>query len=785
MYISNEFIKANDLVATMENKVPAPYFRKSFELDFVPLKAEITVCGLGFYELYINGVNITKGPLAPYISNPDDVCYYDNYDITKYLVKGKNAVALILGNGFRNPYGGFIWDFDKALFIGPVTLALCLEVSGEGKEFKMEADESFKTHSSPILWNDIRMGFGYDSNLEINGWNLPDFDDSSWDNAKKCTSPKGVKKICEAEPIAVMKEIAPVKITHYDKLPFAYESHAPGSKPLPETVRENVYVYDFGENGSGVTKLKINGKKGQKITIRHSDSLNQGKFTINNIMFMRDDPVKTYYFDYGQVDEFILKGGEEELIPRFKFDGFQYAYVEGLEEEQATKDALTYIMMSSDLKERASFECSDEVINTFQRCARRSDLSNFFYFPLDCPHREKNGWTGDASMSSEHMLLNLTPEKSFKEWLLNIRKSQNTEGAIPGIVPTGGWGFAWGNGPTWDSVMVHLPYYTYKYTGDTQIIEENMSMIMRYLTYVYGRRDEKGLVHIGLGEWCDPFKCEENGYKVVSPLEVTDSIMVYNIAKKAEFLFDVIGRKNEKNYAKAIAEEMKETIRKELIDDDLVVLGNCQTSQTFALATGIFNDDEFEKASKKLVEIIHRDGDINTCGMIGLRYIYHILSKIGESDLAFDLITNKSRSCYGNWLIYDPNMTTLYENFVRYDGSISSKNHHFLGDMTSWFIQCLAGLKPNPNVNDITYFEISPSFVKKLDYAKAHYNSVCGKIFVNWERKNKKIVLKLELPKGTKADIILPKGYAFENGDKTQNIVAKENISLEKIIVGE
>lgn len=156
--------------------------------------------------------------------------------------------------------------------------------------------------------------------------------------------------------------------------------------------------------------------------------------------------------EYAQTDVYICKGGYEEFAPKFKYDGFRYAIVEGLEKEQATSETLTFLEMSSDLKERASFNCSDEVLNKLQEITRRSVLSNFFYFPTDCPHREKNGWTGDAAVSAEHILLNLTAEKSLKEWLLNIRFAQREDGALPGIVPTGGWGFKWGNGPMWDSV---------------------------------------------------------------------------------------------------------------------------------------------------------------------------------------------------------------------------------------------------------------------------------------------------------------------------------------------
>ena len=127
MKFSDKFIKADDALCDFENHVNAPYMRKKFNIPFKPQKAAITKCGLGFYELYINGKNITKGPLAPYISNTDDVCYYDNYDITDILTEGDNAVGILLGNGFRNCFGGAVWDIEKASCRGAVTAALCIE----------------------------------------------------------------------------------------------------------------------------------------------------------------------------------------------------------------------------------------------------------------------------------------------------------------------------------------------------------------------------------------------------------------------------------------------------------------------------------------------------------------------------------------------------------------------------------------------------------------------------------------------------------------------------------
>lgn len=778
MKLSERFIRANNDLCDFGSFIPAPYFRKSFMLDFQPDSAEITICGLGFYELYINGSQITKGPLAPYISNTDDVCFYDSYDIAKLLKKGENVVGVLLGNGMRNAYGGFIWEFDKASSRGPVTLAICLEASGEGKRMEFCADESFKTHPSPILYDDLRMGYCYDARLEVPGWDKPGFDDSAWANAIDGEAPKGIKKLCQAEPITKAKEIQPVEIKKYNRLPFAYFGTTPDALPREETIRENVYVFDFGINTAGVTRLKINGSPGQKITVRHGEYLQGGRFSVNTTCFLqkgRPDEYISRYLNYAQTDVFICKGGEEIFEPKFKYDGFRYAYVEGLLDDQIADDTLILVEMNSDLSEKGSFTCSDDSLNRLQENCRRSDLSNFYYFPTDCPHREKNGWTGDVQVSAEHMLINLTAEKSLREWLLSLRLSQSASGDFPGIVPTGGWGY--GHGPCWDSVSVYLPYFLYKYTGDKSVISENSEMMMRYLTYAMTLRDARGIIPTGLGDWADPFRHYNNG-KIAAPVEVTSTFTVYDIAKKASFLFH---QAELWDYAKTVSEfadVLYADIRRNLIDfETMTVLGSCQTAQVLGIAFGIFTEKELPAARARLMQIIHAAGDINTCGMVGIRYLFHVLSDMGEAELAYHIITSKARSCYGYWLANGA--TTMWESFRPMDNdAVDSRNHHFMCDISSWFIQALAGLKPNPHADDIRYFEISPNFIKQLDFAKAEYMSVCGKVSVSWKRRNGKFLLGIELPEGTSGDVILKGGYRLFGGADRIHLEGKSNVML-------
>lgn len=770
---STKFICATKDYTTYTHHVPAPYFRKSFVLedtffDNTSEKAScsITLCGLGFYDLYINGTRITKGILAPYISNPDDILYYDTYDLTPYVHPGKNILGFHLGNGFMNAPGGQIWDFDKASFRGAPRLAFTLQIqNADGAIINMEADETVKTSPSPVLFDDERCGCFYDARKEIPLWADPSFDDSNWANALYAETPKGEPRLCEAEPIICSEVLSPLTIR-----PCTLADYHPRgdvvreADPLPLKVKDG-YLYDFGKNISGTVQLTIRGQKGQQVDLQFCEYIDpEGHPDYSNINFFPEG--------YAQRDIYILKGdGVEIFEPVFTYHGFRYCIVLGLTEEQATKDLLKAKSCHSDLKERGTFSCSDEIFNQLQEMTRRSDLANFFYFPTDCPHREKNGWTGDAAASCEHMLLNLTAETSLKEWCRNLVKAQNKEGALPGIVPTGGWGFAWGNGPAWDAALTYLPYYVYQYTGDKTILEENADAILKYAFYILSRADEKGLIHVGLGDWL-PITT------IRSPLEVTDSITVLSILYKAAFIFRELHRYDLEHILLIYHGKLREAIRDNLIDEDtLTVEGHCQTSQALALYHHVFDPEEEEEAFQVLMDIIHEDGDKLDCGFLGMRYLFRVLADHGEADLACSLIRGPEYPSYGNFV--RRGLTTLPEDFAPEDSFPKSLNHHFFGDVSAFFIEYLAGLRPNPFLRDPSEIMVAPLFVKSLSFAEASYKNENGSISVRWGRSHeKKIELHIEITGNFHGAIRLPKGYMVSGEEVTSLPLTSGDILL-------
>ncbi len=737
MNFPNQFIAATTRFTTLDKGVPAPYLRKTIVAQQAET-AELLITACGFYKLYWNGEEITKGLLAPYISNTDDLVYYDRYTVS--LKKGQNVLGILLGNGLQNNEGGHIWEFDKAAFRSAPKVAFSLTFDGK----TVESDTTVKTAPSPIVFDDYRFGVHYDATKEINGWNLPDFDDSHWAKVIPAATPKGEKRLCECEPIVYGEEIKPVTVTPMD---------------------DGSYLYDFGVNHTGVCRLTVEGTAGQTIEWQHGESMVDGKMDVAAIWFEREwwERDKTIVHK----DVYICKGeGEEVYTPCFTYHGFRYVTVRGITKAQATPHLFTFCTLHSDLTVCGGFATSHPAVQTLYDITRRSVISNFHYFPTDCPHREKNGWTADAALSAEQTLLQFAAQTSYKEWMHSIVKAQDDRGALPGIVPTGGWGFEWGNGPAWDSILFYLPWFVYRYRGDLSLTLEAADAMIRYFNYLDTRKDTRGLLAIGLGDWCHVGFADCGAPK--APLVVTDSIIAMDLAAKAEFLLREANLTQQAQAAHKFREAMRDAIRTHLVDfDTMTVQGNCQSSQAMALFYGVFdpqNAKETDGAFARLMEMIWQADSKMDVGVLGGRVLFHLLGSRGQTDLALSMILGPDFPSYGYWLTQGA--TTLWEVFDQ--NILRSCNHHFWGDISSWFVQHLAGLCYNPAVNDHKQVVFAPHFAAVLEDAFAHFDSNYGRIESGWRRKADKILYTVALPDDCHGVIRLPKGYTFENGETIQ-----------------
>ncbi len=718
----DHFICRDKNRGTLREPIPAPLFRKTFSVGREVRAARLTFCGLGFYRLYLNGADITRGILAPYISNTDDCVYVDVYDVAAHLRQGENTLAAVLGNGMQNALGAFTWDFDTARFQSEPKMAFDLRLTyPDGTEEAIVSDETVLTCPSGLWFNDLWCGEYFDARREPEGWNGIDAPANlaEWRPAQRTSTPRGEQRVSQARPVEIIEEREPVSIT----------------------ACKDGYLYDFGRNDAGVCLLKIaNAAAGQEIRLTLGEYWDGTRVNNKGVTF---DPV-----ELAQVDRYICKGDAEEVWrPWFSYYGFQYVFVEGIRPDQATSSLLTYQVEHAAVAERGRFACSDEILNQLQEMTRRSALANLFFFPTDCPQREKHGWT-DANQQAELYLLNFSAEKNYREWMNNIRKSQDETGMLPSIVPTSDcWGMGLG-GLYWDAVVVNVPWAIWKYRGELDCFRENATTAFRYLHFLSRKRDERGLLNFGIGDWCPVGKVEPRDFR--APVTLVDTTIAYDICRKAGELFDAAGMGIERDYARGLGAELRKAAREHLLDrETMTVEGNCQTSQASFLHYGLFEPEEIPQAVERLREIIRADKGFMDMGIAGGVLLFHTLSRYGYGDLAYEMITRPEFPSYRYWV--DLGATTLWENFIQDGEATWSRNHVMWGHICDWMYLWVAGLQVNPTGKDVRQVQFWPGFLEKLDHAGAWHETPYGKVSIDWQKDGKGRNIRISLPEKTEA----------------------------------
>ena len=714
MKLSDKFIYTGEERNEYDAHVSAPIFFREFTLSHID-GAKISICGLGFYRLFLNGKEITKGYFAPYISNSDEVIYYDCYDVSAYLQKGRNVIAVILGNGMQNAIGGDIWNFDKASWRSAPKMALCFENKGT---VVFESDERFVFCSSAITFDDMRAGEHYDARRETS---LCPESFSGMKKAVLTNKPKGEKRVCTAEPILVREERKPVSIIEY----------------------ENGYVYDFGINSAGIVRLSVNANEGQKIKLYHFEVFDGGKINRANISFAKTRA------EYWQQNEYICKQGKNEYFPSFAWVGCRYVYVEGITKQQATRELLTFLLMSSNIKRNVFIKTSNKQINRLYENIINSDYSNFYYFPMDCPHREKNGWTGDVRVSAEQLCLNFDCKKSLEEWLFNVRKAQRPNGSIPLIVPTGDWGMG-DVGPAWDGVIVELPYRLYQYYRDEQIIKDNINAILKYFSFAEMQIMENGLVDYGMGDREQTYSDESSNCD--TPTTITNTLILIDMCNKALEMLSVIGAEQNKTKIYNLKNCLVNAFKKHYVNEYCKVIPFTQTGQALAIDVGIFEGEEKEYAIAQLVWLIQSMGIKARVGVIGMRIIFNVLSENGYTDIAYKMAMSEE---YPGFLYpLTKGATSLWESPILLSESTRSRkgiigakvpsfNHHWFGNVSAWFVKYIIGFNRSEDLFDDSV-TIAPAFVSELKYAKASISYRGTDFILQWKRIGKRVKLTIK-----------------------------------------
>jgi alpha-L-rhamnosidase len=709
----------------MPKSLPAPYLRKSFRLDSTVVTARAYVCGLGLFELHVNGDKVGDAVIHPAFTKYDSTCLYTTYDLTAHLHAGDNAIGVVLGNGMYHIDQRNAWDFEKAPWKEhPKLLARILVLLDDGSVVDVGTDSSWKAAESPIRSDSLHVGETYDARLELSGWSGPEFDDSSWARAEVCRGPGGRLVSLPMEPVRKVAEYRPASM----------REASPG-----------VWVYDLGRAIAGWSKLTVQGPAGTTVKMRHAENLDDKGL-------VDDSTLRMFFFDCKdfQCDAYTLKGdGIEVWEPRFTYHGFQHVQLEGYP-GTPDLDTLTACEVHTDFATAGGFSCSDEVADRIQAAARASTVANYHGMPTDCPHREKNPWTGDAALSSEQVLLNYDPLRAYRKWMRDLVDAQRPSGQLPGIAPTGGWGYNWGSGPAWDSALVLIPWNVHVYTGDVRILRETFDAMLRYLEFVESMSEDE-TVDFGLGDWVMP----QHRTKTDSvPTRLSDTWFWHLMTRTTAKIARVIGRTDEAVRLEAKASRLRETILRRFVDPVTgAVAGDCQTSYALVSLFGIVDGELAAKVFGRLVDEVERCGRHIDCGILGAKYVLQALAEGGRTDLAWAIASQRDYPSWGDWI--QQGATTLWENW---EGD-SSRIHHMFSDVSGFFYKEIAGLKPEEAAPGFHRIRFAPHFVESLSWAEAWHETPHGRTSIRWERQTDGVIdLHIEVPEGSLSTLWLPEG---------------------------
>lgn len=690
---------------------PAPLLRKSFELEKLPAKAAVRFAAPGWADISINGKLITKDLMVPAVTQLDKHTGVCVYDVTGLLQTGQNVIGAVLGNGWFNPSTHEVWHFDKAPWRN--YNRLFLELSADGKMIAV-SDGSWKGCDGPVIFNQLRSGEHFDGRKIIPGWDMPDFDDSAWKNVCVVTPPPGL----------LLEDTAPqCQITECIKPADRYET------------KSGSIIYDFGKNLTGWCRIKVRGDEGAGVRLVYSELLASGGE-------LDRSTIDCYILDgcVAQTDQYIHgASGSFTWNPRFVYHGFRY--VEVITSGKITVEEIEACYIQSAFSANGRYQISHDIAAKLLECTRNSYCANFTGIPTDCPHREKNGWTGDTLLACETGLWLYDGAANYEHFIQLLADAQRLTGQLPGMVPTAGWGYNWGCGPVGDSVLFELPYQIWRFTGSLETAKKFYPNMKSYIRYALDMKNDEGLVTFGLGDWCHCYP------ERIVTTKLTSSAHLCRMLEIAGIFAAAFAPEDTETWEKEY-ETLKSSFIRVLRNADGTYAKDEMTANACAL---YFKLDESPALAAHLAEQVRSNDHKADFGIIGAKMVPRVLADHGYGKEAFKVYTQTAFPGWGNWIIRGA--TTLWE---RWDGTYS-QTHIMFGDFTAWCFNYLAGIKClAPGFSRVL---ISPLDVPEAGNYSFSYRTPHGKIRVS--RKNDTI--SCSVPESIDCMIDLPPGLVLEN----------------------
>lgn len=718
---------------------PAPYFRKMFRLDKPVKQAKAYICGLGFYEMYLNGEKVGDQVLAPAVTNFDrrslkKMLYffddqstqrvlYNTFDVTSLLQKAENTIGVLLGNGWYNQRDrtveGHMW-YD-------IPRLLCqLEIEYvDGSSEMVCSDATWKTATGPLLHDAIFTGEVYDARLELDGWDQNNYDASSWKKALLVRPPAGRLHAQLAPHEKVVRTLQPMSC---------------------EQKNDSTYWYIFPEMVSGWAQINVEGNAGDQVRLRFVGEENN---------------------DFGQIDLYTLRGGrKEQWEPRFTWHTFRFVEVVSRQVKMDEK-SLVVKVVHTDPEPAGSFDCSNELFNKINEVYLRTQKNNFHgSISSDCPHRERLAYTGDAQVVVESSILSFDMTQFYRKWFDDMEDARNRKsGYVPHTAPFGGGG----GGPAWGAAYVIMPWAYYCYYGDTALLEQHYAGMKQWVTYLSTRTDERGIVVREepdgwcLGDWCAP------GKKMELPEALVNTAYYYHSASLMSKVAEVLGKEEDRQSFDRLSDQIKRNFHTVFFNPSTNhYWEGRQGADVFPLAFGMVPKTEKEAVFNALVAHLDSLGNHFDTGILATPLLLKVLTDNGRSDIAFELMNQRDIPGFG--YVLDDRYSCLWE---RWEGK-ASRCHPMFGSVVAWFYNTLAGIRFDEAAPGMKHLVIAPQPVGDLTYCRGSYQSLYGPVRSDWRINQGQFELTVEIPVNTTATVILPDGRKLPDvGSGVHRFVSK------------
>ena len=709
----------------------SPMLRKVFSTGKKIRSATAFITARGLYEAQINGRRVGNDYLSPGWTSYNNRLQYQAYDVTDLVKQGANAIGVTLGSGWYRGYIGF--SGQKNFYGKELALLFQLDITySDGSTESVISDGSWKCSTGSILDSEIYHGETIDARLEKKGWAMAAYDDANWLKVRLMDSGKAALVGTYNEPVRKQERLKPVSMFKTPK---------------------GEQVLDFGQNLVGWVEVRISGRAGDTLRLKHAEVLDKaGNFYTENLR-----PAQ-------QTNTYILKGGGEEFFePHFTFQGFRYIKIEAFPGEVKPEN-FTAVALYSGMAKTGEFSCSHPLINLLQQNIQWGQRGNFLDVPTDCPQRdERLGWTGDAQAFSRTATFNFDAHNFFSKWLKDVAHDQRPDGSVPFVVPNVLGEQACGS-TGWADVATIMPWNVYLAYGDKRVLENQFASMKAWVDYMTAQsKDNLWNTGFHFGDWL--FYSENDDRIGRSAITFKPLIQQCFWAHSTQLVIhaaNVLGKNDDAAHYAELLKRIKKGFMDEYVTPNGSLVSGTQTAYVLALQFDMLPENLRQQAAARLVKNVEAYEHLTT-GFLGTPYLCHVLTRFGHDDLAYKLLL---REKYPSWL-YPVTMgaTTIWE---RWDGikpdstfqeaSMNSFNHYAYGAVGDWMYRVAAGIDTREDAPGYQHIRIKPHPGGGLTFVNAEQWTLYGKVASRWKREQDLMVYDIEIPVNTRATIYVPSG---------------------------